>query len=216
MEKDGKVKIIGTSIGVILFVILILGFTYAWFTWESNRINISGNTSCFNINYTEGNLITSDMLLVDANKLISNNKITIKRGMAVTNLSASKDLKCKKINAKLSIELVADAVPSIYSTSGSCREALNYVIASYDSSLYTVIDARTLENITFDILSTGTITSTGTKTVYEMELANDGTRQDYLIIFYIDGNKANDDIDNKNIIINAKVTAVQISENSSN
>lgn len=35
------------------------------------------------------------------------------------------------------------------------------------------------------------------------------TRQDYLIIFYIDGNKANDDIDSKNIIVKANVTAVQ-------
>jgi hypothetical protein len=99
MKENKKIKIIGTIIGIVLFVILIAGFTFAWFTWESSRINISGNTACFNINYTEGNLVTDDMLLVDANKLISNNKITIKRGMAVTNLSASKDPKCTKVKA---------------------------------------------------------------------------------------------------------------------
>lgn len=211
MKENKKIKIIGTIIGIVLFVILIAGFTFAWFTWESSRINISGNTACFNINYTEGNLVTDDMLLVDANKLISNNKITIKRGMAVTNLSASKDSNCTKLKAKLSIDLVANILPSIYSTSGSCAEALNYVIASYAPASYPTVNSRTLENTTFDILSTGTITSTGTKTVYEQQLADDGTRQNYLIIFYIDGNKANDDIDGKYINIDAKVYAVQTS-----
>ena len=31
-----KIKIIGTIIGIVLFVILIAGFTFAWFTWESS------------------------------------------------------------------------------------------------------------------------------------------------------------------------------------
>ena len=142
-------------------------------------------------------------------ELISNNKITIKRGMAVTNLSASKDPKCTKVKAKLSIQLNADLIPSIYNASGSCSGALNYVVASYDASLFSGVDARTLENMTFDILATDTIPSSGSRTVYEKALADDGTRQDYLIIFYIDGNKANDDIDSKNIIVKANVTAVQ-------
>lgn len=211
MKENKKVKIIGTIIGIILFVILIAGFTYAWFTWESHKVNISGNTACFDINYTEGNLVTDDMLLVDANKLISGDKITIKRGMAINNLSASKDPKCARLKAKLSIELVVNTVPSIYSTSGSCAGALNYVIASYDASLYPVVNSRTLENMTFDILSTDTITSTGTNTIYEKAFDDDGTSQDYLIIFYIDGNKANDDIDGKNIDIDANVSAIQTS-----
>ena len=99
MKENKKVKIIGTIIGIILFAILIAGFTYAWFTWESHKVNISGNTACFDINYTEGNLVTDDMLLIDANKLISGDKITIKRGMAVTNLSANKAFNCAKLKA---------------------------------------------------------------------------------------------------------------------
>lgn len=211
MKESRKVKLIGTVIGIVLFVILIAGITYAWFTWESNKINISGNTACFNINYTEGNLVTDDMLLVDANKLISDNKITIRRGMAVTNLSASKDSKCTKAKAKLSISLRADVVPSIYNTSGSCAGALNYVLASYDASAFSEISARALENNTFTILDTGNISSTGVKNIYEKALADDGTRQDYLIIFYIDGNKANNDIDGKNVAIYADVSAIQTS-----
>lgn len=211
MKEIKKAKIIGTIVGIILFVILIAGFTYAWFTWQSNKINISGNTACFNINYTEGNLVTDDMLLVDANELISNNKITIKKGMAVTNLTASKDPKCTKLKAKLSIQLAAETVPSIYNTSGSCFGALNYVIASYDSSAISEINSKSLENMTFDIIDTNTILSSGTKTVYEKELADDGTSQNYLIIFYIDGNKANNDIDNQKIVIKANALAIQTS-----
>ena len=211
MKENKKIKIIGATIGITLFVILIASFSYAWFTWKSHKISVSGNTACLDINYTESNLVTDDMLLVDANKLISGNKITIKRGMAITNLNASKNSKCTKLKAKLSIELVANTIPSIYSTSGSCAGALNYVIASYDASLYPVVDSRALENITFNILSTDTITNTGTKTIYEKALAADGTSQDYLIIFYIDGNKANDDIDGKNIDVDVKVSAIQTS-----
>ena len=211
MKENKKVKIIGTIVGIVLFIVLIAGFTYAWFTWESSKISVGGNTACFDINYTEGNLVTDDMLLVDANRLISNNKITIKRGMAVTNITAAKDSKCTKLKAKLSVQLAFNTIPSIYGTSGSCANALNYAVASYDASRITTVNARALENMTFDIVASGTITAAGTKSVYEKALADDGTSQDYLIIFYIDGNKANNDIDSKNIKITANVSAIQTS-----
>ena len=40
MKENKKIKIIGTIIGIVLFVILIAGFTFAWFTWESSRISM--------------------------------------------------------------------------------------------------------------------------------------------------------------------------------
>ena len=49
-----KAKIVGTIIGVILFVAAIAGVTYAWFTWQSGNINISGSTGCFTIDYGIG------------------------------------------------------------------------------------------------------------------------------------------------------------------
>ena len=72
-------KIIGAIIGIIFFIALISGFTYAWFTWISPTINVSGNTTCFDINYVEGNIVTDDLLLIDANKLITGDQITIKK-----------------------------------------------------------------------------------------------------------------------------------------
>lgn len=210
MKEIKKAKIIGSIIGVILFIILVAGFTYAWFTWESNKINISGNTACFDINYTEGNAVTDDLLLIDANKLVTLDKITIKKGMAVTNLSAGKDPKCTKLNAKLIINLNVVEVSSAYSSSGSSSGALHYVVASYDASTYPVVSSTELEGIEFDILETGTITSTGEIKAYEKELNSDGTIDNYLIIFYIDGNQASNDVDNTNLNIKIEAVASQI------
>lgn len=44
-------KIIGTVIGIALFIALVAGATYAWFTWRSSSINISGTSGCFVIDY---------------------------------------------------------------------------------------------------------------------------------------------------------------------
>lgn len=46
-----KAKLIGSIIGIILFVALIAGFTYAWIAWQSSNINISGKSDCFDIDY---------------------------------------------------------------------------------------------------------------------------------------------------------------------
>ena len=203
-------KIIGAIIGIIFFIALISGFTYAWFTWISPTINVSGNTACFDINYKKGNLVTDDMLLVDANKVISNNKITIKKGMTVTNLNVSKNPNCLKIKAKLTIELYSPTVDSVYYTNGACANALNYVLVSYDPSKVSTVNASTLENLTFDIIATAPINNIGARTIFEKELADDGTSQDYLVIFYLDGNKANNYIDNQDITVYAAASVTQI------
>lgn len=49
--RTKNAKLIGTIIGIIAFVILIAGATYAWFTWRSSSINISGTSGCFVIDY---------------------------------------------------------------------------------------------------------------------------------------------------------------------
>lgn len=46
-----KAKLIGTIFGIILFMVLIAGFTYAWVSWKSDNININGTSKCFNIDY---------------------------------------------------------------------------------------------------------------------------------------------------------------------
>lgn len=46
-----KSKIIGAIIGILIFIFMITGITYAWFTWRSNNIVISGSSKCFVIDY---------------------------------------------------------------------------------------------------------------------------------------------------------------------
>lgn len=51
MDKKNIVK---TILGVLLLIILVTGVTYAWFTWKSANISISGTTGCFDIVYDKG------------------------------------------------------------------------------------------------------------------------------------------------------------------
>ncbi len=58
MEKH---KLIGTVIGVLAFIALIAGLTYAWFTWTSGNTILGGTTECFTINYVNGQNISGQI-----------------------------------------------------------------------------------------------------------------------------------------------------------
>ncbi len=58
MEKR---KIYGAIIGVLAFVICIVGITYAWFTWNSGNTILSGESGCFTIEYTNGTAISGNI-----------------------------------------------------------------------------------------------------------------------------------------------------------
>lgn len=51
-----KVEIVGIIFGVILFIIIVSGATYAFYSWASdpNTGFISGDSQCFDIVYTKG------------------------------------------------------------------------------------------------------------------------------------------------------------------
>lgn len=58
-----KTKIIGIVLGIILFIILAVGLTYAVYSWATNDIEnkyIEVNSNCFNIVYTKGANIGSN------------------------------------------------------------------------------------------------------------------------------------------------------------
>lgn len=51
--SNKKSKIIGSVIGVFLFIALVAGISYAWLTWSGRAIPITGSSQqCFTINYT--------------------------------------------------------------------------------------------------------------------------------------------------------------------
>lgn len=56
-----KRKLYGTIIGVLAFIALVAGLTYAWFTWASGNTTISGDSGCFTIQYTNGAAISGGL-----------------------------------------------------------------------------------------------------------------------------------------------------------
>lgn len=191
--ENKKVKIYGVVLGVILFILLVSGLTYAILNWRSSNITIAGNSECLEVDSVKGSNITgSDLLLLDESEIINNNRITITSGMVVTNITAKLKSSCK-LDGYLTINLKTTTLNSGFTSSGNSTGALKYVLASYNPSIYTTVSTSALSDKTFDIIETGSITSTGTLKIKEVQLSNNPTLG-YIVIFYIDGDKANNDI----------------------
>ena len=182
---DKKVKTYGIVLGVVLFLLLAIGITYAVLAWKSSNISITGNAECLDINYVKGNNISDEILLFDESQIINGNKITIKNGMGLTNVTAGIKSNCT-IDGYITINLNVSSLNSTFTSSGTSNGALKYVLASYDPSTYTTVNTTTLNNISFNILKKGSITETGTIKIYEDQLSNTKTKG-YLLILYIDG-----------------------------
>ena len=191
--ENKKVKIYGIALGVILFILLVSGLTYAILSWRSSNITIAGNSECLKVDSVKGSDITgSDLLLLDESEIINNNQITITTGMVVTNITAKLKSSCT-IDGYLTINLNTTTLNSGFTSSGNSTGALKYVLATYDPSTYTTVNTSALNGKVFDIVTTGSITSTGTLKIKETQLFKDTTLA-YLVIFYIDGEKANNDV----------------------
>ena len=209
---DKKIKTYGLVLGIVLFVLLIAGFTYAALNWKSSNIVISGNTECLDIESTKGSDITGEeLLLLDESSIISDNKITIKQGMVVTNVTAKIKSGCT-IAGYMTLNLNVTSLNSAFTSSGNSTGALKYVVATYNPSSYPTVNASTLKDKSFDIdekagvITTGSITSTGTIKIKEKQLSTSETIS-YLIIFYIDGNLANNDAANTSNNFTTSITA---------
>ena len=193
MDKvDKKIKTYGIILGVILFVLLIAGFTYANLAWNSKSIVISGKSNCLEVESVKGSDITGgNLLLQDESIILNNNQITIKNGMVITNVTAKIKSTCS-ISGYMTLNLNVTNLSSAFTSSGNSTGALKYVLASYDPSTYSTISISALNDKSFNIIDNGNITSTGTIKLREEKLSNDTTRA-YLIIFYVDGDLANND-----------------------
>ncbi len=193
MDKvDKKIKTYGIILGVILFVLLIAGFTYANLTWNSKSIVISGKSNCLEVESVKGNDITGgNLLLQDERIILNNNQITIKNGMVITNVTAKIKSTCS-LDGYMTLNLNVTNLSSAFTSSGNSTGALKYVLASYNPSTYSTISTTALNGKSFDIIDTGNITSTGTIKLRDEYLSKTQTKA-YLIIFYIDGELANND-----------------------
>lgn len=205
-----KAKLIGTIIGVILFSILITGLTYAWYTWRSSDIIVSGTTKCFNINYTKGKTLNNESaILFDESTIISENQVTIKNGMALTSLTAALDSSCG-FTADITINLTVNTLDEAFTSLGESTGALKYVFINYDPTVYTDITTEALNGTVFDIVKTGSISETGQITLGTDSLLT--TSKGYILLFYVDGDLALDDAQDATFSASIGIDATQTIE----
>ncbi len=187
--KKQKILII---LGVAVFILIGSGLTYAGLMWAtSNPINIGLTSGCFEINYTPGGAINNaNVEVMNESTLISNNKFTITDGIALTYANVGIKSTCT-IEGYGSLYLNVTSLSSAFST-GSSKGSLKYAILNNTSSS-TNLTVAGLKGQSFDIIKTGTITSTGTVNILTKQLSNT-SQYKYLIVFYIDGSKIGNDV----------------------
>ena len=189
MEKRKKLIILG----IVLGVLLVSGITYAILTWTSSKINIGLTSNCFTIDYTKGNdIANASIKALNESDLISDNKFTIKEGIALTYANIGIKSTCT-IEGYGSLYLNVTTLSSAFST-GNSKGALKYAVLDNTSTTSTVTVASLL-NQKFNIVSKGSITSTGKITLLTKQLSNTKLNK-YLIVIYADVSKiANDAMD---------------------
>ena len=186
--KKQKILIV---LGVSLFILIGSGITYAALTWATNPINIGLTSGCFEINYTPGGTINNaNVEVMNESTLINNNKFTITEGIALTYANIGIKSTCT-VKGYGSLYLNVTSLSSAFTT-GESKGSLKYAILKNDSSSTTLTVAG-LKGQSFDIIKTGTITSTGTINILNKQLSNTSQNK-YLIVFYIDGSKIGNDV----------------------
>ena len=192
MKDYTKKQRILIILGVSLFILIGSGITYAALTWAtSSPINIGLTSGCFEINYTPGGAINNaNVEVMNESTLISNNKFTITEGIALTYANIGIKSTCT-IEGYGSLYLNVTNLSNAFTT-GSSKGSLKYAILNNTSSSTTLTVAG-LKGQSFDIVRTGTITSTGTVNILTKQLSN-STQNKYLIVFYIDGSKIGNDV----------------------
>jgi len=189
MEYNNKRPLVYSLIVVLL---LITGITVAWLTWRSGNTNIGIMSDCFTINYSKGQDISGASLkLLNENNIISNNNITITEGMAVTTASIGIKSTCN-IEGAGTLKLNVDSLSPSFTT-GNSVGALKYAVVSYNPSTYPNVTVTNLNNASFAILSIGAIDHVGTIDILVEQLSNTVVNN-YIIIIYIDGSRAGNDI----------------------
>ena len=186
MEKKKKYLILG-----IIILLVLGGVTVAYLTWSSDKINIGLNSDCFTIDYTKGGDINnaSVKLMNESDLIDSNNKFTIKEGIALTYANIGIKSICG-IEGYGSLYLNITSLSDAFTT-GNSVGALKYAILKNAST--STVSVTNLLNQSFDIEKTGSITSTGTKKILTKQLSNTEINK-YIIVIYIDNNRAGNDV----------------------
>ena len=199
-------KSIGIVIGIVLFIALIGGITYAVFNWRSTNTNISVNTKCFDIEGNSSYTVNgSNMLFFDENDIIdtTNNTITYKNGMIYYPFNITRGSQC---NTDVYYEIIVN----VTQLSEDYRNgALKYKIID-DMSSYTSekIANPINEDLAFRTFIDDSILGTGVKTIYAKNV-NLNTNIIPAVVFYLDGDLVPEDAHNLTLAATIEVVASQ-------
>lgn len=158
-----KKKIITTIIFVILLIALVVGSTYAIYTWAVNDI-VSGSTECFKVNYINGQDIGSEN---ESRIFMPSDDYT---GGLYASVVVSMDKNC-----------ITNGIGTLYLNTDESTSAI--LLSSGVLKYQIVINSLTLG-------PSGTITSTG-PTVIGENLEITDTITQYTVVVWIDGNMIN-------------------------
>ena len=177
-------KKIGTILGIVLFIGLIAGITYAVFNWRSTNTNISVNTKCFQVEGSSSYTVQgSNMLLFDEDDIIDeeNGTITYKNGMLYYPFTVSRDSSC---NTDVHYEIIVH----ITELSEDYRNgALKYKLID-DMSSYTSqqISNPLNEELNYNYLHSKNFTNIGDYIIYQDNVSSNSTITS-AVVFYLDG-----------------------------
>lgn len=179
MEKG---KIIGLIIGIMGFVAVVAGLTYAWLTWTSST-NITGNSGCFDITYT-GTEITGNLQMSSAYSGGLSSSVTMKISSSCTNVSGTGTIYLNTTSFKAG------------TTDKLAGGALKYAVVVGDSATP---------------ITTGTVTS-GDKAIYsDFALASSAsTATTYKVYVWLDGATADGSYIGASYVGSIHASAVQI------
>lgn len=178
-----KKKLIGTIVGVVFFVALIAGATFAWLTFNASVTNgnYAGSTLNFTYNYTTGNAVSSISILTATP---ARNAIADEAGyIALTASKPAGTAKASKFDLilKKTTNSIADGSVIKYAV---CKST---TATDCNNTVSTAIPATT--NDTW--VSIGTIsTGTGDQTLYSDAssfTAEGAETANYYVYFWING-----------------------------
>lgn len=165
-----KKKLIGTIVGVVLFVALIAGATFAWLTFNANVTNGNYNTMTGNfiINYTKGEQNISSVPIITVTDVATladseASSVVVKAGKNSTNMpNGNFTIKLKTVADGTTLDLTNGALKYAVAIGDAAPTAINSVTSTDDVVLlqdYLLSSTIQVEFTIYFWLDSGTITS---------------------------------------------------------
>lgn len=134
-----KKKLFGTIIGVILFIALIAGATFAWLTFQATVTNGNYNTKTGNflINYTKGENVTDiPIISIDsASDIVTSEakSVTVKAGKSnSSNPNGNLTIKLKTVTESTNLDLTSGVLKYAISIEGAAPTSIQSVTSTAD------------------------------------------------------------------------------------